>query len=184
MGQLEKPLLLLGGIPLVAHIAQRLREICSRVIVSANHSHSEYAQWADLVVPDIVPGLGPLGGLVSALQDVDTELFMCCPGDAPFISKDVVQRLLEVQSNGSSSLYFPHDGQRSQHLFLLGRTKVMDQLQSYLRSDRRSVGGFVETAQATAVPMPDLASAFRNINTIQDYRAAEQGRAARNISNE
>lgn len=48
---------------------------------------------ADLVVPDPHPGIGPLGGIVSALRWAHGSVFVLA-GDMPSVTPDTVRRLL------------------------------------------------------------------------------------------
>ena len=70
MPGVDKPLALLDGTPLVAHVHARLAPQVARVLISANRSLEAYATYGDRVVPDIRPGVGPLGGLSAALDAV------------------------------------------------------------------------------------------------------------------
>jgi molybdopterin-guanine dinucleotide biosynthesis protein A len=170
MGGVEKPLQLLDGVPLVALVRERLMPQVARVIISANRAHEAYAAWGDLVVADAETALGPLGGLAATLPLVTTPWFFCCPGDAPFLDRALVARLADVLGNAPCAI--PSDGERPQHLFLLGQTTLLVALRGYLAAGSRSVHGFVAAQQPALLEAADIADAFRNINTPADLSAA------------
>lgn len=170
MGGVEKPLQQLDGAPLVARVRERLVPQVARVIISANRAHEAYAAWGDLVVADAEPELGPLGGLAATLPLVTTPWFFCCPGDAPFLDRALVGRLSDVLGNAHCAI--PNDGERRQHLFLLGQTTLLVALRDYLATGGRSVSGFVAAQQPAMLDAADIADTFRNINTPAELRAA------------
>ena len=48
----EKPLQLMDGEPLVAHVRARVSPQVAQVVISANREHDAYAVWGDPVVSD------------------------------------------------------------------------------------------------------------------------------------
>ncbi|HEY0929167.1 MAG TPA: molybdenum cofactor guanylyltransferase MobA [Gemmatimonas sp.] len=173
MGGVEKALQTMNSRALVAHVLERLTPQVSAVIVSANREREAYQALGVPVVQDITTGIGPLGGLQAALQAVHTPWFFCCPGDAPFLDRQVVERLGAVAENDGCTMAFPHDGLRDQHLFLLGRVDIGGKLNAYLAGGRRSAHGFAESAQACRVSLADIADSFLNINALPELQAAE-----------
>jgi molybdopterin-guanine dinucleotide biosynthesis protein A len=164
MGGVEKPLLPLHGRPLAAHVLERLRPQVGPVIVSANRELKTYRAFGHPVVVDVIPGLGPLGGLASIAPHVTTPWLFCCPGDAPRLDGGLVARLASECDDARTAAY-PHDGERPQYLFLLVRTAVCVSLTSYLEGGSRSVHGWMEEIGGRAVGMPELAKSFVNVNT-------------------
>ena len=171
MGGIDKPLSLLNGTALVAHILERLAPQVRGVMISANRSIDAYRALGATVVSDRTPGLGPLGGLRSALALVTTPWFFCCPGDAPRLDPAIVARLASV-SDGD--LRIPFDGVREQQLFLLGRTSVQADLDAYLAAGGRSVHGFSAGQSLALVDLRDIAASFANVNSIVDLALLEQ----------
>lgn len=174
MEGLDKPLQLVSGMPLVQHVRQRLVPQVGAVIVSANRHLPDYAAWGDVVVPDGEPDLGPLGGLLAALDHVTTPYLFCCPGDAPLMSRSLVAMLAAPLSSSKSDVAVPTDGVRMQHLFVLMRVTVRDALRAYLASGERSVGGWVASTNHITVDMSREHNTFANINTEEERIALEQ----------
>ena len=166
MGGTEKALTLVGATSLVGHVHARLAPQVARIIISANRNLPDYAGWGDTVVPDLAPGLGPLGGLHAALAHVDTPYAFCCPGDAPLLDTNLVQRLATALHEGQAEVAMPHDGDRTQQLFLLVRTALRTSLGHYLDHGGRSVLGWTDSLQCAVHDAADLHAAFLNVNTL------------------
>jgi molybdenum cofactor guanylyltransferase len=170
MGGIDKPLSLLDGTALVAHILARLAPQVRGVMISANRSIDAYRALGATVVSDRTPGLGPLGGLRSALALVTTPWFFCCPGDAPRVDTAIVARLATATDG---DLRIPFDGERQQHLFVLGRTSVHADLDAYLAAGGRSVHGFSAGQSLALVDVRDIAASFANVNTLAELELLE-----------
>lgn len=172
----EKPLQLMDGEPLVAHVRARVSPQVAHVVISANREHDAYAVWGDPVVSDDITGAGPLAGLVRALRAVDTPYAFCCPGDAPRIDPALVARLAHCldETSGGADICVPHDGDRAQHLFLLLRTAEQDALEQYLVAGGRAVHAWLATRRVAVCDASDIAGSFLNINTEQDLLLASR----------
>lgn len=174
MDGVEKALEMAGGTPLVGHVRERLAPQVGSVIISANREPSAYAAWGDRVVHDLVADCGPLGGLLSAMEVVDTPYTFCCPGDAPFLARALVSRLADALEASGASAGMPHDGERPQPLFLLLRTSSREALRQYLAAGDRSVLGFTAHLGAAVMPAADEQASFLNVNTREVHaRVAE-----------
>ena len=131
-GGRDKPLALLRGSMLVEHVRTRLEPQVARIVVSCNRNMDVYRRWGDTVVTDAVPDIGPLGGLLAGLESATTPYVFACPGDAPLLPPTLVERLARAIDGGGADVAFPHDGERSQHLFLLVRRDAIGRLRRYL----------------------------------------------------
>ena len=173
----EKPLQLVEGKSMVQHVRERLAPQVSRIIISANREHDRYHELAplDLLIADAQPGLGPLGGIATALPIAGTSYVFCCPGDAPFLHDTIVERLAgPMVANASLELSVPADGKRVQNLFLLLRTSAIDRLQRYLAVGGRSVHGFIDSCNHAVVDASDIRDTFLNVNTSEELETANQ----------
>jgi len=174
MGGADKPLLTLRGRPLVAHVVDRLQPQVSATVLIANRSLEQYAALRVPVHRDAIAGVGPLGGLLTALDVAGTPLVFCCPGDAPLMARDLVSRLTAALTPDIDAVY-PHDGARGQPLFLLVRPIIRPVLERYLADGQRAVHGFLSTLRTTIIDAADIAGSFRNINTPEELDELERG---------
>jgi molybdenum cofactor guanylyltransferase len=99
MGGGDKPLRLLGGVPMLDHVLRRITPQVAAMIVNANGDPARFASHGLPVVADGLPDHpGPLAGILAALDWAAEHRpglpwVVSVPGDAPFIPHDLVARL-------------------------------------------------------------------------------------------
>jgi molybdopterin-guanine dinucleotide biosynthesis protein A len=173
LGGRDKPLVDLGGSPLVAHVRQRLLPQVRRIVISCNRNHETYRRWGDAIVTDERPDHGPLAGILACLDIADTDYLFVCPGDAPFLPATLVERLTGGLRREATDVAIPHDGTQRQHLFMLLRCRLAPALRGYLAAGGRSVRAFVDSVQHAVVDCADEAAGFVNVNSPADLLAAD-----------
>lgn len=94
----DKSLYIYQGKPLVQHAYDILRTIFPHVFVIANDS-SKYSFLKTEIIPDLVKGFGPKGGLYTALAHAATERIFFCGCDMPNISAGLVRHMLALSSD-------------------------------------------------------------------------------------
>lgn len=93
----DKSLYLYRGKPLIQHVFDALRAVFPAVYIVANNSE-KYSFLVTDVIPDLVTGLGPIGGLYTALAHAETERIFFCGCDMPHISAGLVRYLAGLAS--------------------------------------------------------------------------------------
>ena len=159
----------------------RLSPQVGRIVISANRSLDRYAQWGDQVVPDAWPGMGPLGGLLSALEQIDSPYAFCCPGDAPLLPSTLVARLAATLDATSADLAIPHDGERRQPLFLFLRTNLRSSLREFLQGSGRAVQAWIDLQRGAVLDAASDRDNFVNINAEADLLRLEQRMATAGV---
>ncbi len=98
MGGGDKPLRMLGGRPMLAHVIERLRPQVAGLVINANGDPARFAGFGVPVVADDVPDHpGPLAGILAGLAWAARAGFsavVTVPGDSPFVPEDLVVRLV------------------------------------------------------------------------------------------
>lgn len=198
----DKPLMHWRGETLVDQVARRLRPQVAGMVISANRNLDAYRRLAP-VVADALPGhQGPLAGIAAALERCPTPWAAVCPGDAPLIPRDLVQRLAATigadlsepgqeaggagatdrpqcrpaddESHGPAPAAFVRVGGRSHHLHCLLRTSAIGHLRRYLAAGRRGAQGWLAALGAVAADFSGQEEAFRNFNAAQDFDEGPQ----------
>ncbi len=164
----DKPLEMLAGSPLLAHVRERLLPQVARIVISCNRNIEAYARFRDALVADDEPRRGPLGGILAGLTRADTDYVFVCPGDAPFLSRTLVARLAAALDEEHADVALPHDGARRQHLFILMRRSLVPALRRYLDTGSRSVHGFIDQQRAAIVDAGFDRDTFVNVNSAED----------------
>ena len=189
MGSVDKGLQPLRDAPLVAHVLQRLEPQVATVMISANRHLDRYAGFGHPVVVDTVAQgvgdetdghAGPLAGLLAGLRCCRTPYLAVVPCDEPFVPTDLVARLSRALDGSTPDAGSDADvavaavGGRLHPVFCLVRRSCADDLAAYLADGQRAAGRWIARVRGRAVSFDDDPDAFRNLNTLDDLRAAER----------
>jgi molybdopterin-guanine dinucleotide biosynthesis protein A len=97
LGGADKAALVVGGSRIIDRQLAVLEAVAGELLIVANDP-SRYAAFQIPVIPDAVPGAGALGGVYTALQAAHAELVVILACDLPFITRELVERLIaEIQ---------------------------------------------------------------------------------------
>jgi len=165
MGGEDKGLVPLGGRPMVAHVIAALRPQVASIVINANRNHDRYAAFGHPVVADAVGGyLGPLAGVLTALQHCTTEFLVTAPCDAPLVAPDLVARLYAAQAAAGADLAVASDGERQQPVFLLLRASLAPSLDAYLAGGGRKIDAWFGALRVAEADFGDAPDTFVNVN--------------------
>lgn len=170
MGGGDKPLLDLGGQPILSHVITQLG--CAGAI-SANGDPARFAGFGLPVLPDTVPDRpGPLAGVLAALDWAAGEgasRIVTAAGDTPFFPPDLAARLLAAA--GPVALA-SHDGQ-DHPAFAAWDVALRDSLRRALDAGVRRMRQFTDAHGAVRVAFGGR-DPFFNINTPGDLAEARR----------
>jgi molybdopterin-guanine dinucleotide biosynthesis protein A len=165
MGGEDKGLVPLAGRPMVAHVLEALRPQVGTIVVNANRNLELYAAFGHPVVADAVGGyLGPLAGVLTALQRCTTEFLVTAPCDAPLVAPDLVARLYAACTAAGADLAVASDGQRQQPVFLLLRATLAPALEAYLAGGGRKIDAWFAQLSVAEADFSDEPDTFVNVN--------------------
>lgn len=180
MAGVDKGWLMLDGQPLVTHALHRLAPQATKVLISANRELERYRALGHTVVTDdaATSGMGPLAGVLAAMQVCRTPWLVTVPCDSPHFPLNLVTKLAEAIAIADPTpcaaiVVTPHSPSHPTHpVFCLLHLSTQTELSVYLESGRRSMQGWLAQVQALQVPFEN-ACAFANINTPQDLEQAQ-----------
>ncbi len=166
----DKALQLLGGRPLIAHVAAR----CSHPLW-INASDPRLSAYGTLV-PDLPsPGQGPLVGVWSALcaaRAAGVERVLTVPVDTPFLPLDLSARLGGALGEAGASVAATAEGWHP--TCALWQVAAEPVLAERLSAGLWSLQGALRAVSAEAVDFEaQLTPLFFNINTLADLATAE-----------
>ena len=174
LGGGDKPLLALGGRPLLAHVLARLGAAANMPIaLSANGDPARFARFGLPVLDDgAFAGQGPLAGVLAGLDWAaarGADALLTVPGDTPFIPRDLAARLAPSPSCAAS-------GGRVHHLVALWPVAARAALRSSLSADGpRNVAAFAAILGLRVVAFAaegQPCDPFLNVNTPEDLARA------------
>ena len=180
MGGGDKALRVLGGIPLLERVIERLRPQVDALVLNANGDPSRFARFALPVAPDSVAGFaGPLAGVLAGLdwaasQHPDYPFVVSVATDAPFLPVDLVARLAEGLDEAHADLACAASGGRSHPVFGLWPVRLRDDLRRAVAEQGiRKVDLWTAGYRVTTVPFPDQPiDPFFNANRPEDLETA------------
>ena len=130
-----------------------------------------------IVVSDIVPGCGPLGGLHAALTAArhDTLFLIAC--DMPYVSSPFIAYLLSLA--GDADIVVPQSERGYHPLCAVYTCACLEPAAARLANRRLGMREFVDSMRTRVVPVEDIRRfgdpdrLLANVNTPADYAALE-----------
>jgi molybdenum cofactor guanylyltransferase len=163
----DKSMLPIKGRPMVEHICRQLEGTFAQVLISANDAE-KYA-FLDLdVVPDRMPGHGPLMGIASALEASDSEFNLVVACDIPQIDLPFARRMLAAAKGADAVIPVTGDGEK-QPLFAIYRKSVQPGINEVLAFGGRRISHLYGLCQVHFMELDDTGW-FANLNTMADYQ--------------
>lgn len=175
MGWEDKSWLTYLGQPMIQRVLSRLIPQVKEVLISANRHQEQYASLGFNVIEDdkSFASAGPLAGIAKGLASCMTNWLLVVTCDAPHIPLKLAKRLAFAVSKSEQpvTVAYPHDGERTQHVFMLVNKTCLPSMVASLSQGQHSVLNWVESQASIAVDFSDRADAFMNINTPDDLHA-------------
>ena len=174
MGGGDKGLLPLGDSTLAARTLAILAAQCRTVCINANRSAVEYEKLGFPVVRDIISDFaGPLAGIHAGMESAETEWVLAAPCDSPFMPGDLAARMAATALEFGADIVTASAGGRAHPVFMLARRVLRADLVKFLAEGGRKIEDWRARHCFAEREFPD-ASAFANINTPEELRAAEK----------
>jgi molybdopterin-guanine dinucleotide biosynthesis protein A len=185
MGGGDKPLMPLGGRPMLERVIERLRPQVEKLVLSANGNDGRFADFGLPVVADRL-GEGPLAGLLEGMRWSekhlpDARFIVSVAADTPFFPIDLVERLSEGCGRDENTVALAASTAGTHPVFGLWPVKLADGLERYLRSGANpKVLTFADRFMRLNVPFDDIVlpngetvDPFFNVNTPEEAARAE-----------
>ena len=169
MGGVAKPLAVLAGKPLVAHVVARLRPQVDAIVLSCGQDADAYRHLGLPVVVDRYGQQGPLGGIASAVVAVSTPWLLTAPADTPFLPTDLVASLTPACRRRGAAVVTA--GGRRQNLVMLLDRANANSLVGFFNNGGRAAHRWLADNAAEEANLPE--AAFFNVNTPEDLERAE-----------
>lgn len=169
----DKGLQLLDGKPLWRHVADALSPQVANLAISANRNLERWYESGYPVYSDSLADFpGPLAGMLSVMQQTQSEWFLFCPCDTPFIPPFLAERF--IQQKKTAPVVWVYDGERDHPAITLMHRCLMPDLTAYLAAGERRVMAFMRDSGGHRVDFSDVRSAFINVNTLDDLQRIQE----------
>ncbi len=168
----------LQGKSMLARTAEMISSVCSDVAVVAPENKASGAKLR--TVPDRWPGQGPLGGILTALLDVQKEmpqdswsLIVSC--DMPFLTADWLRFLVERALESGAEAVVPKSAQGWEPLCACWKTSAAEIVLPNFEAGTRKITEALNALRVEVLDEKDWkrfdtsGRLFWNMNTMADY---------------
>jgi len=180
----NKPLQQLAGQTMLAQTVMTALSISPNVVVVAGNPVQEAAYRSEVpdsvtLVHDKIPERGPLIGLYTGLENVDSEYAAVLPCDSPFVIREVVLSLHRVAKGADAAVPVWSDGRieplHSVFCVQSARRAVVEALKAEMDTIREMIQQMDKVRLVSVDKIKELDSGlltFFNVNTPEDLEKA------------
>jgi molybdopterin-guanine dinucleotide biosynthesis protein A len=179
----DKALVEIDGKPMLARMIELMRSVTDDVKLVA--TPGRYAEFGAKLIPDRWPGEGPLGGIITALEDAAQSAPVCkwnliVSCDMPFLTRRWLEFLGERAAKSIAQVVLPHSKSGPEPLCACYRTDAASALRGAFESGVRKVTEGLKHITTEVLDEADwkrfdsAGRLFWNMNTLADYEEARR----------
>lgn len=156
------------GRPFYRYSLDALRPFCDELVVVARPEFAEFFPNDVHVTTDLdsFTGMGPLAGIVSAMEMIEADRYVVLPCDMPFIEANVIEKLLQLHEGDVTAATV--EGKHHPLVSVWNANVKPTIRQALLEGQRRVMhvlakheGHWIEGSLLTSTPETN----FKNVNT-------------------
>ncbi len=152
----------------------RLKDFCTKVIISTNNPEVKINAVNCVSVPDIIKNAGPGGGIYSALDASETEKNLIVSVDTPFVPKELFDFLIKANRQDFVVTVIS-EGETLHPLIGIYSKKFTDILFSELNSGNKKIRDIIRKVPYNIADIKKESFynglILKNINTQAEYNA-------------
>ena len=177
----DKSQVKLGDKILIDYILSEILDFYNDILIVANEPIKFLDSNKITLIEDIRKGLGPLGGVFSAMKWVrdnkkDYEWVSTFPVDTPFFKKDHLSKFYKEIDLNKSKLFFMKSKNTRHNIFGLWSLELFEKLESALNSGDRKVELWANEIGVKTIDFEheNNKDPFFNINTEEELEIAKK----------
>ena len=176
----DKSQVKLKGKILIDYILSEIVDEFKEILIVANGSINFMESPKISTISDFKEGLGPLGGVLSAMKwvkenDKRYNWISTFPSDTPFFTKKELKSFYESIQIKENKLFFIKNNETRHNIFGLWSLELMDQLESDLLKGERKVEFWANSIGVSTINVEcQNFDPFFNINTKEDLEKAKE----------
>ncbi len=159
----------IDGEPLIKRIV-RILAPCASSFTAVAESPGKYADLGVRTIADVRAGLGPIGGLVTALKDLPNPgWLLLCSCDMVAVDCEWVNTLLAARPSNSQAAAF--EGERIEPLFALYHSSLIEEIERGIAAGELSPSGLIARVPSSRLPLPANWPKLAHVNTRAELAA-------------
>ena len=170
----------LGDKLLIDYILSEIIDAFKEVLLISNNKIEYNNSNKISLVEDIKKGLGPLGGILTAMKWIKQnnksyKWISTFPSDTPFFKKQILNNFLKEIKDFEGELFFINSNDTRHNIFGLWSIDLLDRLEKDLDNGERKVEMWSNKIGVKSINMKfESTDPFFNINTKEDLIKAEE----------
>jgi len=167
----DKSLYEFEGKPLIKHVFDTIKPVFSDIYIIAN-DFEKFSFLESKIYPDLIPKLGPTGGIYSALYNLKKERAFIFACDTPFVKKELIEYMISI--NTDKEIIVPFLGGFLEPLHAIYSEKCLESMKNFIEKKGRKITAYInereirEVTEAEIEYYEDPFKIFRNINRKSD----------------
>ena len=167
----DKSLYEFNGKKMIQHVFDAVSPIFDDMVIIANDAE-KFRFLGVEVIPDIIPGLGPIGGIYTAVEKLPAERIFIFPCDMPFLNTEFIKYMLDIPD--LYDIIVPEVNGRVQPLHAIYSNRCRTAIKRNIDACDYRMSGFYEGHNIRIVNEEEIGfyddpqSMFRNINFRED----------------
>ncbi len=163
----DKSLHVFNGKPMIQHTYDAVKPVFNEVYIIAPGGE-KFSFLDAVIIPDIIPALGPIGGIYTAVESLDLERVFVFPCDMPFLNTDFIRYMTEIPDY--YDIVVPELNGRFQPLHAIYSKKCAEGIKRNIERKDYRMSGFYEGYNIRAVNEEEIEfyddpfTMFKNIN--------------------
>jgi molybdopterin-guanine dinucleotide biosynthesis protein A len=147
----DKAVALFNGLPLIVHVAEQFRPWANPITVVTERP-GKYEHLGFRTIADDQPHLGPVGGLLTALNDCQTQWLLLAACDAFILDPAAIDRLICEPRIDCQAIAFK--GEHWEPLPALFNKSILPAADQHVEHGSRSLWRLIEQASHRAISLP------------------------------
>ena len=176
----DKSQVKLAGKLLIDHMLTEIIDEFKELLIVSNNKISFHNSERISIIEDFEKGLGPLGGVLSAMKWIkenqkDYKWIVTFPVDTPFFKRQILKDFIQNINFNESDLFFIKSNNTRHNIFGLWSINLLDKLEKDLKNGERKVELWANNTGVKIINMEfSNNDPFFNINTKEDLKKAEE----------
>lgn len=169
MGE-DKGLIKYKDKPMVEYSIDLLKPICDEIVISTNSL--DYIDFGFQTIPDLIPNIGPIGGIFSVMNMLKADYYLFVSCDMPNLSISVAEELVELKTK--AEIIVPrHSEGKQEPLFAVYSFSVLEQIKKQIEKENYKLMDLLKVCNTDFYDVPNKllqvnSRMFENINTPKD----------------